>query len=86
VWKVSEERIASIFRAKTISELTRTLAATSSILQEPHGITIQMTSFFRYVQWSVADYTMEYSVMFVVSEYPTYAIVTTTTALRARCE
>jgi hypothetical protein len=57
---VSEELSASIIRVTRISELGRTLAATSVVpsspilvlpkrrfLQEPHGVTSQKTPFFR---------------------------------------
>jgi hypothetical protein len=46
---VSEERIASIIRVTKIGELRTTLAVTSNrraFLQEPYGITSQMTPFF----------------------------------------
>jgi hypothetical protein len=43
---VSEEPSASFIRVTRIGEVGTTLAATSNLLQEPHGITSQKTPFF----------------------------------------
>jgi hypothetical protein len=43
---VSEGRNASIIRVTRIGELGTTLAVTSNILLDPHGVTSQKTAFF----------------------------------------